>query len=357
MKKILFLSQAQFGSLVDYYQYSNFLKDSYLIHYICWDYNREKIKSEGVKLHYISRKGNIFKRNFRFIYHSYKIIRLNNFDRILIHYFRGCSVLKCFLMRHSNVYLDIRTASVARSKITRISMDYFLLLESVFFKHVSVISEGVRKRLRLSRCSVIIPLGANQLNPPFNKRNGIHLIYVGTLSNRRIDQTIDGLKLFITTKHDFPVSYKIVGAGDAVSMLKIQEAISSNNLEDVVELIGYVPHNELIEHIKDANIGVSYVPITEYFNFQPVTKTYEYLMAGLPVIATSTLENRKIIDDENGILIEDNMYAFSAALSKIVNLMDTYDSSLIRNRMTDYKWERIVLQVEKYLLLDELMTN
>jgi len=357
MNKILLLSQAQFGSLVDYYQYTILLKSRFLIHYVCWDYNRVKIEFEGVKVHYISRKGNIFKRNIRFIYQSYKIIKLNNFDRILIHYFRGCSVLRFFLMNNSNVFLDIRTASVARTKFTRVLMDYFLLSESIFFRRISVISEGVKKRLKLSRCSVIIPLGANEMNPPFNKRNGIHLIYIGTLSNRNIDQTIDGLKHFISNKPNVSVSYKIVGTGDAVGMSKIRECISYNNLENVVELIGYVPHYELIEHVKDANIGVSYVPITEYFHFQPVTKTYEYLMAGLPVIATSTFENQKIIDEKNGILIEDNAFAFSAALSKIINLMDTYNSSFIRERMTEHKWEKIVLQLEKHLLLENRSKN
>jgi glycosyltransferase involved in cell wall biosynthesis len=102
---------------------------------------------------------------------------------------------------------------------------------------------------------------------------------------------------------------------------------------------------------------VSYVPITEYFHFQPVTKTYEYLMAGLPVIATSTFENQKIIDEKNGILIEDNAFAFSAALSKIINLMDTYNSSFIRERMTEHKWEKIVLQLEKHLLLENRSKN
>jgi nucleoside-diphosphate-sugar epimerase len=63
-----------------------------------------------------------------------------------------------------------------------------------------------------------------------------------------------------------------------------------------------------VEHIyfDIHNIGVSYIPMLKCFDNQPPTKTFEYLLSGMPVIATATNANKDIINDVNGVLINDN---------------------------------------------------
>jgi glycosyltransferase involved in cell wall biosynthesis len=242
---------------------------------------------------------------------------------------------------------------VERSKLKRKLYDFTLRFECVFFKNVSVVSEGVKKRLYLRKDTVVIPLGANEINLEFTKREGISLIYIGTLSKRNIHQTIEGLALFLSECKSFPISYRIIGSGDIDSMSKIENALVFNELSDIVELTGYIPHDKLTDYLRDANVGVSYVPITEYYNFQPATKTFEYLLAGLPVIATSTYENEKIINSFNGILIKDNPASFCQGLLSLKNQMKSFDSNEIKLALQDFTWKKIVNNLDKYIFKND----
>lgn len=41
--------------------------------------------------------------------------------------------------------------------------------------------------------------------------------------------------------------------------------------------------------------------MTEYYDSQPPTKTFEYALSGLYVLATKTRENEKVITNDNGV--------------------------------------------------------
>ena len=107
-------------------------------------------------------------------------------------------------------------------------------------------------------------------------------------------------------------------------------------------------HGWEIEY-EESNIGVSYVPITSYYNYQPVTKTFEYLMSGLPVIATATYENKLIINQSNGILIEDNPKSFCEGLIQMHQLLHNYDDISIKQEMKEYQWKNIAIKLDGFL--------
>lgn len=220
-KKILFITQAQFGSLIDYYQYSLNLKERYQIEYICWDYNRPKMDIDGVKVYYVSRNGNLFKRNIRFMQAILEIINSKSYDRVLVNYFRGCLVLPIILSKKDDFFLDIRTSGIFISKIKRMFYNTILRFECIFYDNLSVISDGVKKRLRLPKRTMIIPLGASYIDVKRTSKPGLHLLYVGTLSNRNIDQTLEGIYLFLKKHKNINLDYTIIGSGDKQSSDKL----------------------------------------------------------------------------------------------------------------------------------------
>jgi glycosyltransferase involved in cell wall biosynthesis len=122
-------------------------------------------------------------------------------------------------------------------------------------------------------------------------------------------------------------------------MRRIREA----GLEDVIRLPGYVPHEQLRPFLEQCNLGVSYVPITTYFDHQPPTKTFEYLLAGIPVIATGTAANRQVVNETNGILVSDNPDAFYQGLCEFLDRRAAYDADSIRRGLLSYSWENIML--------------
>ncbi len=80
----------------------------------------------------------------------------------------------------------------------------------------------------------------------------------------------------------------------------------------------------------------------ECFEFQPVTKTFEYALSGLYTIATRTFANQQVIKDVNGILIDDTPEAFARALLHIAEIRNEIHSSEIRSSLIGYSWRNIV---------------
>jgi glycosyltransferase involved in cell wall biosynthesis len=90
--------------------------------------------------------------------------------------------------------------------------------------------------------------------------------------------------------------------------------------------------------------------LTPYYDVQPPAKTFEYLLSGMPVIATQTSENKKLINPGNGILIGESAEEFYLGLKKIYESRDSFDSKLIRDSNINHTWEKIVLDnLEVYL--------
>ena len=187
-----------------------------------------------------------------------------------------------------------------------------------------------QKKINLPSRTITIPLGANKTTVN-REKNGLHLLYVGTFINRNIHETIEGLALFHRKYPKIDISYKIIVTGDDTSEEKNNSAIEINNLKQIVSLIGYIQNDKLNPFFEKTNIGISYVPITDYFNHQPVTKTFEYLMSGMPVLATGTIENKLIINENNGVIIENSPESFSIGLEKINQLKTKFNEQEIVN--------------------------
>ena len=116
----------------------------------------------------------------------------------------------------------------------------------------------------------------------------------------------------------------------------------SEKIDKIIIFAGQIPHDKIKPYFDLHNIGVSYIPKTEYFDVQPPTKTFEYLLSGMPVIATDTLENKRVICSKNGVLINDTAEAFYQGLVRIYTDKNNFDSISIRNSSMQYTWYKIV---------------
>ena len=107
----------------------------------------------------------------------------------------------------------------------------------------------------------------------------IKLLYVGTLNGRNINQTIFGLSLFLENNPEIKnITYDIIGDGDKNELSDFKVLIQQNNLNNIITLHGRIPHFQLKPFFDSCTVGLSYVPMTEYYEHQPVTKTYEYIL-------------------------------------------------------------------------------
>jgi glycosyltransferase involved in cell wall biosynthesis len=191
----------------------------------------------------------------------------------------------------------------------------------------------------------VLPLGGDCFSQTEKSFNKVHLLYVGTLQQRNIIQSVKGFHKYVKNndvKENPEIFYTIIGDAKGNELQEIRDYISCNHLEKYIEATGYVHYNDLYKYFDRANIGVSYIPQTKYFDNQPPTKTYEYLVSGLPVIATRTKENIKILNDKSGVLIDDNADSFAAGLQKIIEKRNLFQSKTIRNLYRENCWENIM---------------
>jgi glycosyltransferase involved in cell wall biosynthesis len=295
---------------------------------------------EGVNVTYVSLRGNKIIRGIRFFLRA--LMKSSMFRGIiLINYFDNCYYLRRILP-WKKMILDIRTLSVKEDDKQRNLSDIKLKKACSYFDFITIISEGLREKLELKyENSAILPLGSDIISTINKKFESLNLLYVGVLTNRNIFQTVKGLSIFcLDNPHIENITYDIIGDGDEYE--EIELLVKSLNLSDKVILHGRIPHFELKPYFDRCNIGISYVPLTEYYDFQPVTKSYEYILSGIFCIATSTYCNRQIISSDNGLLIEDNPDAIAEALNQIYKQRDGINSNTIRNTLLQNTWDNIV---------------
>lgn len=347
MKKIVFISPDQFGYTVDYYNYCKYLKDFYQIIFICPDHGKEKMDMENVDVQYILNYSSGFNFKIQFIVKACKIVNAIRPDLIYVNYFPLCGLIPVFL-KAKETNIDIRTGTIDVNNIRRHFKNKLLKYETYMYKYVSIISEGLLSDLGIKKTkAAIVPLGADKPLEPIVRKlfscNSFKLLYVGTFNRRNIEETIKGFALFLSKyKHIVNASYTIIGYGDFGEEQIVIDTISKLNLQEYVFFLGRKKYSELQEYFDSHDIGVSYVPIKDYFQHQPPTKTYEYIQNGMVCIATETVENAKIINKINGVLIRDNAQAFFEGLEYIYTCRKRFIPDEIMSQGENYTWKYIV---------------
>ncbi|MFN0157973.1 MAG: glycosyltransferase [Bacteroidota bacterium] len=348
MKTILIVNQQQFGYLSDAYNYCLHLREKFSIIYICWDYGQKKIAMDGVNVIYIPRQHPIkWLRLAAYIRAVLNELRSQDYSIVFVIYFRGCSLLRLFSPAFRTMVMDIRTGSVRKGNLLRALENILLRFECMFYQNITIISESLMKMLGIgARKCRIFPVGGPDPHLPEKQFQELKLLYVGTLKNRDIHKTVEGLsQLYKESENLPPLRYDIVGDGTDDDMVRLKSAIEQSPCRDAIRFHGRIPHSELRPYFEQANVGVAFVPMTDYFQCQPVTKVFEYLLAGMPVVATRTYENMRVITQSNGVLVTDTAQGFHDGLKDLVEHFHRFDSREIKNTGIPFSWQNIVLNI------------
>lgn len=349
--KVLLVTHNQFGHQTDFYKYAQYLRGQSSVDYICLDQQKPRITMPGIEVGYMSMQGNKLLVLLRFIRSIMHYIRREKPDVVVCKYFPLCSLI-LLGARKTQFVLDIRSASVTANPFKNRISDFLIRFAYSRFDHALILSESLRERLRVPRAH-IIPLGADSMDNADKTFDSLRLLYVGTLNNRNITETIAGTRIFLDQNPEAKLQYTIIGSGSPETEENLRQSILSGHLEAIVDFIGPLPYTELGSYFQHHNVGVSFIPMTPYYDKQPPTKTYEYLMSGMAVIATETYENRRILQPHCGVLIHDNASAFATGLDDIRKNLRSFSSPRIRAGYADCSWEYIVNQ-KLYPLLTKI---
>jgi len=341
---VLIINKSQFGYHTDTFYYCKYLSDNFNVTYLCFDENNKKQKISNVNVIYVCWKGSFFYKAFNFFKEIYKEINLNKYHLIFVVNFSFCFITRFFNLS-ANFILDLRTGSVRKSPFSRFCEDFMTKINFLFFKHKTIISKSLANQFKVQKYTEL-PLGSEIISSSNKNFDYLKLLYVGTFSNRRIIDTLKALEIFVNKNlSNNLICYTIVGFGTKEEEINISKAIIKFNLSHIVNFVGRVSLDKLEKYFDTHNVGVAYIPQTNYFDCQPSTKIFEYSLSGLITIATNTAENRKYINKFNGLICEDNSLSLYHALESVSSNLKSFNSNDIRSNFLIYTWKKIVANI------------
>lgn len=330
----------QFGYAAGYYYYAKYLKKYYDITFLCFDDKKDKMKINNVNIIYVPRI-NKYMNALNLLKRFLLLHREIHYDVVLFRYIPYSIIFK-FFSTSGKFILDIRSSTIQSSLLKRVFGDLLIRFNAVLCGNTLTLSKQLKRKLKISN-AFVIPLGGERQTIKIKKFERINLLYVGSLNNRNIEITIEGFAKYLDCTNDLKyLSYDIIGDGSKYNVNKLLITIKKYKLEKYIKYHGYVNYEKISEFYEKNNIGVSFIPITTFYESQPPTKTYEYLVSGMPVIATINKEHLSIISDENGILIYDTAEDFYNSLNKIKFFIDKWDYESIIENSSRYEWESII---------------
>lgn len=315
------------------------------VSYLCLDMGYPKVFLADTTVIYVKMNKNKVFRYLIFINKIRKELNSNKFHLIFHVHTKFTFLIRIFTL-FKPVVLDIRSGDLSGEKYFRILKNLEISVYSLLYPSVSVISEGLALKLKISKNKlVILPLGGEKQNIPNKSFDSLRLLYVGTLDKRDIHKTIYGVADFLSKNSLIKTSYDIIGAGNEDAINLISFAIKETKSEDYIKYHGRKNREELVQFFERNNVGIVFIPQKEYYDFQPSTKLYESFLAGMPVIASNTFENRKEIKENSGVLCDDNYKSFSDALQELYIKRSQYNSEEIKRIYKDSSWENIVQEI------------
>jgi glycosyltransferase involved in cell wall biosynthesis len=114
----------------------------------------------------------------------------------------------------------------------------------------------------------------------------IPIIYHGSISEERgLYQMIGAMEILKAKRSD--IILLIVGNMDSNLLQQVKKEIRQKQLEDHIELIGWVPHEEIVNYITISRVGlVPFLPV-EKFKKNISIKQFEYMACGVPVLGAN----------------------------------------------------------------------
>lgn len=301
---------------------------------------------DGRKIYRIPLKGERKKRRTEssFILKAVKFLNKHNFSIVHIH--SSCAYFALIRILSSNdakfVY-HTTSYPISESHLQAVKRMIFLFIQCLFMDKIIVQSEELKEKLigiRNLKRSEIVPVGFNRNffypigeNEKRRLRTSVNiyenhpiLVYCGVIAKRRqLDRLIETL----ARVHKIYDDITLLMIGDGNTLDEIKALARSLQIEKNIIFTGRIPHDKIVNYIAMADIGISYIPINENYNYNPPLKTFEYLACGIPTIATRTVSNCRIIKDAfNGILVNDTPE--DVAMSIINLLKDKNKQAFLR---------------------------
>lgn len=339
--KILIVAPYQFGELSDCYYWAKYSSlAGYKVTYIGYKYKHRQLKErtlDGVNIVRVPHSSNRKILGLSYFLTIIFTIFFYNIDNVVLCRFPHCEIIPK-IFRKRNIILDVRTLSVNPNEVIRNREDEQLRCIKSKFKKCSAISPGVGDSI--GKPYELLPLGAESLSFTQKKFLNLKLFYIGGFTGRNLHVFLEGLGL-LKQKYGLDFQFDLVGGGSPEVEKNLRDIVQREGLTKVC-FHGYLNHEEASKFFDECNVGVCFVPVTNYYQNQPATKLYEYLLSGMVAISTDTKANIESMNSRNGMLIHDTKEDVCEGLYALYMNRSQYNSIDIVSDAQKYHWKNIV---------------
>jgi glycosyltransferase involved in cell wall biosynthesis len=271
--------------------------------------NYDKIKFKTKRFRMIFRRGFLFymffniRLFFYLLFHRFSLLVSNDLDTLLPNYL--ISKLKGLpLVYDTHEYFtgvpELQNRHLVRGIWHSIEKSIFPHLNNIITVSDSIAvqyeKEYKKQLLTVRNCS----RNSTGINPYTREELGLnpgHLVLI--LQGTGINTDRGGEELIAAVNRTENVVLLIVGGGDIIE--KLLRFVSESGLGDRVKFFPKMEWNELMRFTKSADAGLCIDKDTNpNYRFSLPNKLFDYISAGIPVIASDLPETGKIIN-ENGL--------------------------------------------------------
>jgi glycosyltransferase involved in cell wall biosynthesis len=172
------------------------------------------------------------------------------------------------------------------------------------------------------------------------KKKEFNIVYTGSLFEwKGVYTLIDSMK-FIRTPN---VYLKIIGGPDNEIVKKTEKYIYDNGLQDIIELVGFVPKIKVLDYQRNADIFILPNSCKDKMSYytSPI-KLFEYMAAKRPVIASELPSLCEILKDRhNAVLFEpDNPQSLADAIEFVLKNDCTNIVSQAYKDVQEFSWKK-----------------
>ncbi len=147
----------------------------------------------------------------------------------------------------------------------------------------------------------------------------MRIFYVGFITRiRGIDNALHGLRAYLDRPGEKPrVIMDLIGKGAATEEFK--RLARELDLEDHVNFRGWCSHEEVAESFAASDVGLLSYHVCSHWNHTIPNKLFDYMVAGMPVLATDVIPIQRIVHETDcGVICRDNdPESFADALAEL----------------------------------------
>lgn len=300
-------------------------------------------KIKGVAHNYPFGKVNFFKRFFFIFSHflwSRKVIKQIKIDDEDLNFFTRSDWIFYFLSkRKAPVIFECHQYTKFRKYIISLSLKNEK--SKIIFLNENL-KNDYEKKYNLKNNFLVLHNGVDEEIFNNKTKKNKQVVFVGKLTRFAKER---GLKFVIHSflHLDELYSLKIIGASEEEINI-YQNYVKKLNLEDRVEILGYLNHKKVVTHISESSIGILINSSSNVHSIKYTSplKYFEYLSADVKVVASEFDAHKKLPFSKNICFFNsDNPKSFVNAIinSEKKPLLDSREKELIS---LDYRAKKII---------------